>query len=84
MDLAFLDAAKEEYRGYYDLIVPKLRPGGLIVTDNVLWSGKVVDKSVTDSTTEAIRAYNAYVAADERVERVLLPIRDGILVARKR
>jgi caffeoyl-CoA O-methyltransferase len=84
VDLAFLDAAKEEYRGYYDLIVPKLRPGGLIVTDNVLWSGKVVDKSVTDSTTEAIRAYTAYVAADERVEQVLLPIRDGILVARKR
>lgn len=84
VDLAFLDAHKPEYTDYYELLVPKLRPGGVLITDNVLWSGRVVDNSVTDEVTAAIRAYNAHVQADARVERVLLPIRDGLLVVRKR
>jgi len=84
IDLAFIDADKESYLDYYQLLVPRLRPGGLILTDNVLWSGKVVDKSFADAETEALRHYATFVAGDERVEALLLPIRDGILCQRKR
>lgn len=84
VELAFLDAKKEQYKQYYELLLPKMPAGGVILTDNVLWSGKVVDKSFTDKTTEALREYNDYVAQDERVEKIMLPIRDGIYLARKR
>ena len=82
-DLVFLDADKENYITYYEMLVDRVRPGGLILADNVLWSGKVADPSISDHETDALRAYNAHVAADPRVEHQLLPFRDGIMVARK-
>jgi caffeoyl-CoA O-methyltransferase len=84
IDLAFIDADKQGYRGYWDEIVPRLRPGGVILVDNVLWSGKVADDSVQDDDTQALRAFNDYVRADDRVEAVLVPIADGLTVARRR
>ncbi|HET6950424.1 MAG TPA: O-methyltransferase [Acidimicrobiales bacterium] len=84
IDLAFIDADKPGYRTYYEEIVSRLRPGGLVLLDNVLWSGNVADESVQDENTEAIRAINAHVAADDRVEAVMLPIADGLTIARKR
>ena len=83
-DLVFLDADKENYAVYFDLVIDRVRPGGVILADNVLWSGKVIEAGVTDVETEALRAYNAKVQADKRVENVLLPIRDGVMVAIKR
>src|SRR5262249_14936789 len=80
-DLAFLDADKERYPDYYELIVPLLRPGGLLVADNTLWSGAVVDPK-TDSA-RAIDRFNKRVASDPRVENVLLSVRDGVMLARK-
>jgi caffeoyl-CoA O-methyltransferase len=84
IDFAFIDADKTGYRGYWEHIVPRLRSGGLVVVDNTLWSGKVVDTSVNDDDTVALRAFNDYVAVDRRVEAVLVPMADGITVARKR
>lgn len=81
-DLVFLDARKEDYPAYYHLVLPRLRPGGLLLADNVLWSGQVADASYTDTATEALRAFNAQVAADTRVSRVLLPVRDGLTLIR--
>ena len=83
-DLAFIDADKPSYASYYDEIIPRLRAGGLLLVDNVLWGGAVVDPQATDENTIAIRAFNDKVAADERVESVILPISDGVTVARKR
>lgn len=83
-DLVFIDADKENYSKYYELAMHKLRPGGFIVADNVLWSGKVtqpVHKS--DDETRALIAYNDIVTKDPRVENVLVPIRDGLMIARK-
>lgn len=86
IDLAFIDADKVNYGTYYDLLVPKLRQGGFLLGDNVLWSGKVLEKnrSKLDKSTKAILAFNQAVAADQRVEKVLLPLRDGVMVVRKR
>jgi caffeoyl-CoA O-methyltransferase len=84
IDLAFIDADKQGYRGYWDEIVSRLRPGGVVLVDNVLWSGKVADDSVQDDDTRALRAFNDYVRTDERVESVLVPIADGLTVARRR
>ncbi len=84
IDLAFIDADKPGYRSYYDEIVPRLRPGGVVVLDNVLWSGNVVDESDQSENTVAIRAINDHVAADDRVEAVMLPIADGVTIARKK
>lgn len=81
-DLAFLDADKERYLDYYEAIVPRLRRGGLLVADNALWSGRVLDPQAPSD--RAIDAFNRRVAADERVDDVLLTVRDGILLARKR
>ena len=83
-DLVFLDADKENYLTYYEMVVDRVRPGGLILADNVLWSGKVADPSISDHETDALRAYVQHVAADPRVEHQLLPFRDGVMVARKR
>jgi caffeoyl-CoA O-methyltransferase len=83
-DLAFIDADKPGYRTYYDEIVERLRPGGLVLLDNVLWSGNVVDGSDQSENTVALRAINDHVAADERVDAVMLPIADGLTIARKR
>ena len=84
IDLAFIDADKPGYRTYYEEIVERLRPGGVVLLDNVLWSGNVADQSVKDENTEAIRAINDHVAADDRVEAVMLPIADGLTICRKR
>lgn len=81
IDLAFLDADKAGYIGYWEQLVPKMRPGGLIVADNVLWSGKVL--APEQDSDHAIVAFNAHVAADPRVEHVLLTVRDGITLAMK-
>jgi len=84
IDFAFIDADKPGYRTYWDEIVQRLRPGGLVLVDNVLWSGKVVDESDQSEDTQAIRAVNDHIAADERVDVVMLPIADGLTIARKR
>ncbi|MFL6205065.1 MAG: O-methyltransferase [Acidimicrobiales bacterium] len=84
IDLAFIDADKPGYRTYYEEIVSRLRPGGVVLLDNVLWSGNVADESAQDENTVAIRAINDHVAADDRVEAVMLPIADGLTICRKR
>jgi len=81
-DLVFIDADKQNYSLYFDLVIGKLRPGGFIIADNVLWSGKVLDEK-PDKDTRAIVEFNRKVQADQRVENVLLPLRDGIFVIRK-
>ena len=78
-DLAFIDADKGGYIDYWEAIVPIMRKGGVIVADNVLWSGRVLDPREPDD--KALAAFNEHVAADERVEQVMLPVRDGITVA---
>lgn len=82
-DLVFIDADKLNYPTYYDLILPKLNVGGVLLGDNVLWSGKVIDPEAMDVDTENIRLFNQKVQNDPRVENVLLPIRDGLMMARK-
>ncbi len=82
-DLVFIDADKENYSNYYDLVIDKVPCGGLILADNVLWSGKVVQMK-QDKDTKAMVAFNKKVSEDSRVENVLFPIRDGIMVMRKR
>jgi caffeoyl-CoA O-methyltransferase len=81
-DLVFLDADKERYPDYYEATLPLLRQGGILLADNALWSGEVVAPQTKDA--KAIAAFNARVAADPRVDNVLLPVRDGIMMARKR
>lgn len=84
LDLVFLDADKENYIRYFELVLPKLRPGGIIIADNVLWSGLVLDPTANDPETKGLRDFAIHVAACAEVEQVLLPIRDGIMVIRKR
>jgi len=81
-DLIFIDADKENYSRYFDLVIDKVRVGGIILADNVLWSGKVLDEK-PDKDTRAIVEFNKKIQRDARVENVLLPIRDGILMIRK-
>jgi len=81
-DLVFIDADKENYSNYFDLVIDKMRPGSYIIADNVLWSGKVIEPN-PDKDTKAIMAFNDKVQADQRVENVLLPVRDGLMVMRK-
>jgi caffeoyl-CoA O-methyltransferase len=83
-DLGFIDADKESYPIYFEEIVTRLRPNGLILVDNVLWMGNVVKHEATDANTNAIRAFNKLVAEDERVDTVMLPIGDGLTLLRKR
>ncbi len=82
-DLVFIDADKINYSTYYDLVIDKVRPGGLIIADNVLWSGKVVE-ATKDKDTTAMDSYNKKIQHDPRVENVLLPLRDGLMMARKK
>lgn len=81
-DLVFIDADKENYSRYFDLVIDKVRPGGIILADNVLWSGKVIEPK-PDKDTVSILAFNKKVHDDPRVENVLLPVRDGIMMIRK-
>lgn len=83
-DVVYIDADKDNYGNYYDLVFDKVKKGGFIIADNVLWSGKVIEPLIpNDNDTKAIVAYNQKVLNDPRVENVLLPIRDGLMVARK-
>jgi caffeoyl-CoA O-methyltransferase len=82
-DLVFIDADKENYLNYFELIVPKMNKGGIILSDNVLWSGKVLEPlNPKDLSTKVLLEYNQLLATDSRVETVLLPIRDGLTVSR--
>ena len=83
-DLAFIDADKGHYAAYYERSLRLLRPGGLLLIDNVLWGGKVADPLVEDDDTQAIRALNRIIHTDERVTEVLLSVADGLTLARKR
>lgn len=83
-DLAFIDADKPGYPGYFEEIVTRLRPNGLLLVDNVLWMGRVADPAADDESTNAIRAFNDFVAKDARVDCVMLPIADGLTLLRKR
>jgi caffeoyl-CoA O-methyltransferase len=84
LDLAFIDADKGGYLDYWHELVPRTRPGGLLLADNVLWSGTIVDPAETGPDTLALRAFNDAVAADDRVDVVILPAFDGLTLARKR
>jgi caffeoyl-CoA O-methyltransferase len=84
VDLVFLDADKGGYVSYWNELVPRVRSGGLLLADNVLWSGRIVDEASDDVETQALRAFNDFVAGDDRVEVVILPAFDGLLVARKK
>lgn len=83
IDLVFIDADKENYIDYYELCISYMRPGGFIIADNVLWYGRVFDESAyTDKETKGIIAFNKHVMNDPRVENLLLPIRDGLMMLR--
>ncbi|WP_076260745.1 O-methyltransferase [Intrasporangium flavum] len=84
IDLVFIDADKPSYTGYWEELVPRVRPGGLLLADNVLWSGRITDPDATDADTTALRAFNDVVAADDRVEAVVLTAFDGLTIARRR
>ena len=84
-DIVFIDADKENYSNYFHLIIDKLNPGGIILSDNVLWSGKVIETlKKDDKSTEALIIYNKLLKEDDRIETVLLPIRDGLTLSRKK
>lgn len=82
-DLVFMDAHKDDYPSYYELVIDKLSPGGYILADNVLWGGKVLESPVTDATTRIMDSFNEFVTDDPRVENLLLPIRDGLMLIKK-
>ena len=84
IDIAFIDADKPSYAVYYEEILRRLRPNGVILVDNVLWDGRVVNPGADDDNTKAIKAFNDMVAADDRVEAVMLPIADGLTICRKK
>ncbi len=81
-DMVFIDADKENYLNYYNMIIDRMNPGGIILCDNVLWSGKVVESDANDEETATLRELNKVIQEDDRVENVLLPVRDGLMAAR--
>lgn len=82
-DFAYIDADKREYVAYYEMLLPRMRPGGYIVADNTLWYGRVIEEPrESDLQTRGVQAFNELVAADTRVEKVILPLRDGLTVIR--
>lgn len=83
-DLVFIDANKDDYPDYYKLVFDKVRSGGYILVDNVLWGGKVLDDSLSDPTTRTIDLFNKMIKEDRRVENIMFPIRDGLMVIRKK
>jgi caffeoyl-CoA O-methyltransferase len=83
IDLVFIDADKPSYAGYWDQLVPRVRSGGLLLADNVLWSGQLVDETAQDDDAKALRAFNDKIARDARVEVVMLTAFDGLTIARK-
>jgi len=85
IDLVFIDADKENYLAYYQMLLPKIRKGGYIIADNVLWSGKVAEPvKDKDLETKALIEFNEFVQNDPQVENILLPLRDGLMIARKK
>ena len=84
IDLAFIDADKPGYITYWEELVPRLRPGGVLLVDNVLWRGRVADPADSDEATVAIRAFNDHALADRRVDIVMLPVSDGLSLATRR
>lgn len=82
-DFAFIDADKENYQTYYESCLRLVRPGGLIIVDNVIWSGKVIDASVQDESTMALKKFNEMIVHDKRVEKCLLHISDGLMLLTK-
>ena len=84
LDLVFIDADKPGYPSYWDELVPRVRPGGLLLADNVLWSGEIIEPAGDDKNLTALREFNDKVAGDRRVELVVLPAFDGLTIARKR
>ena len=85
LDIVFIDADKKNYLAYYHLVINKLKSGGLIIADNVLWSGKItMPVSEMDKETLALHQFNEFVEQDERVENLLIPLRDGLLIVRKK
>ncbi|MEI6885168.1 MAG: O-methyltransferase [Bacteroidota bacterium] len=82
-DLVFIDADKPNYLNYYNLVFPNVRKGGWIIADNALWDGKVLSADTRDKDTLGIKEYNDFIMKDERVEKLLLPFRDGLMIARK-
>ena len=83
-DLIFIDADKENYQKYYDMTFPNLNSGGYIIADNVLWSGKVINPDENDADTLALKSFNKAIIDDSRVEVLLLPLRDGLTILRKK
>lgn len=84
LDLVFLDAGKHHYAHHFDLVFEKIRPGGWLLADNVIWSGKLIDPKQTDRATEALRLFCEKIDRDPRVENLILPMRDGLMIVRKR
>ena len=85
IDLVFIDADKNNYLNYYNIIIDKINPGGYILADNVLWSGKVTEETIPDDVdTIALKKFNTFVQEDDRVENVILPVRDGLMLIRKK
>ncbi len=82
-DMVFIDADKKNNSTYYNLMIEKLRPGGVIIVDNVLWSGKILEEKI-DSNTAIIANFNKMVSEDQRVEKLILPVRDGLFIIRKK
>jgi caffeoyl-CoA O-methyltransferase len=82
IDMVFIDADKESYPAYFDLVIDKVRKGGIILADNVLWKGKILNKKM-DKKTQIIDDFNKKIQADSRVENILLPLRDGLMMMRK-
>ena len=83
-DLVFIDAAKKQYLDYYHAIIDKVRPGGYILVDNILWHGQVVDPEIQDETTNELRSFNDFIHNDARVEKAIVQNRDGLLIIRKK
>ena len=83
-DLVFIDAGKLEYTTHFEMVLPKVRSGGFILVDNVLWDGKVAGGDQKDETAVSLRAFNDHVYQDDRVENLLLPLRDGLMLIRKK
>jgi caffeoyl-CoA O-methyltransferase len=83
-DLAFIDGDKREYVEYFNLIIDKVKPGGFILADNVLWDGKVLENETTDAQTRGIINFNAMIQKEKRIENVIMPVRDGFMLIRKK
>ena len=83
-DLVFIDADKENYMNYYEMVMPRLNPKSFIIVDNVLWDGKVTNENVKDKKTNSLKLFNNFVHQDARVDNLLLPIRDGLMILMKR